>query len=79
MKRTGPLCLNWSPLSKGIFILRRKSSKKKISNLKKDYLGTTHVKARRGGYRILLFIQNDDNKKKIPMEPWMEQGQLKWL
>ena len=48
VKKTDPLCLNWSPLSKAIFILRRKSSNKKISNLKQDYLGTTHVKARRG-------------------------------
>ena len=34
MKRTEPLCLNWSPLSKAIFILRRKSSNKKNIKLK---------------------------------------------
>lgn len=66
MKKTDPLCLNWSPLSKDIFILRKKSSNKKNFKLKTRLSGDHSREGPKEGYRIFLFIQNDDNKK-IPM------------
>ena len=61
MKKTGPLCLNWSPLSWTIFILRRNLSIKKFK-LKTRLSGDYSRESRKGGYQILLFIRNDDNR-----------------